>query len=1027
MKKIVYLCLMLFTITSGIFAQSGTISGTVTNNNGEPIPGVTVVVKGTTQGTITDTDGKYELSAEVGDVLEFSYVGMQTQDREVTDFSDIDVVMLEDMAQLGEVVVVGYGSMKKESLSAAISNIESEDITTTKHTSLAASLQGKVSGLQIRQNTGQPGRFDTRINIRGFGSPLYVIDGVVRGNGSEFQRINPEDIESISVLKDAAAAIYGRRGGNGVIIVTTKRGQEGKPKFNYNSSVGFQSPTNVPRMANAFEYVTMVNRARYFQGLGPAYDSATVASYEQGLPGYEGTNWYDATFKDYSLRQSHDFTASGGTERVKYFASLGYQQDGGLLKSNDLGYEKYTFRTNLTAQLTDNLSARVSVAGRYDMTEEPGSSFFGIFKQTRTSDPTVPVYANNNPDYIGAVPPQNRNPVAFSERDISGYNEVVNKNLQSSIELTYEVPWVEGLQFKGLYSFDSNNRMQKSLSKKFLLYTYDEVTETYTESEQNTPSNISNNWQNYNQLNFQTQALYQRTFGDAHDVSAMFTYEENSTDYRWASLSRDYAFYTNDQISLADQNNMQNDGNETKTGNRSYLGRLNYGYKGKYLIEYAIRRDGSYRYHPDMRWGNFQVITGAWRFSEETFIQDALPFLSNAKLRASYGVVGEDAGEPFQYVEGFSTSGGGGYEFTEGEWTTGASAPPIVNPNLTWFTSTITDVGLDLGFFKNSLSFEFDVYQRLREGLLARRNISLPNTFGGELPQENLNSDMVRGIELSGALKRNIGEFYYEVRANFNLSRTMNVYVERGPFTSTYDKWRNGRSDRYNDIVWGYVLDGQFQSEEEVVMAPPQNGNDGNIKELPGDFRYVDLNGDGVINGADMKPLFYDGNPKQYYGLTIAASWKGFDFSALIQGSGKYTVRFREVYAEMFAFRGNTPAYFYDSWTQNPDGSWNPGTWPANRYIGDVGAMYREHEMWRRDASYLRLKNIDLGYTFKNMGWTERIGINSLRIYANIYNLFTIADDFVKPFDPEKIEGAYSAGLTYPLTKSYNFGVNLSF
>jgi hypothetical protein len=310
---------------------------------------------------------------------------------------------------------------------------------------------------------------------------------------------------------------------------------------------------------------------------------------------------------------------------------------------------------------------------------------------------------------------------------------------------------------------------------------------------------------------------------------------------------------------------------------------------------------------------------------------------------------------------------------------------------------------------------------------LAYRNASLPNTFGGTLPQENLNSDLVRGIEASVGLKKNIGALYYEVKANFNLARTLNKYVERGPFTSSWDEWKNGNADRYNDVTWGYVLDGQFQNEEEIMLAPPQNGGNGNIQELPGDFKYKDMNGDGVINGNDQIPQFYNATPKQYYGLTLALQYKGFDFSALLQGAGKYTVRFREVYAEMFAFRGNTPAYFYDSWTRNDDGTWNEGTWPANRYIGDVGSMYKESEMWRKNASYLRLKSVDLGYTFRNQKWTNKLGIGSMRIYANVHNLFTIADAFVKPFDPEKIEGSYSAGLTYPLTKSYNVGINLSF
>jgi hypothetical protein len=303
----------------------------------------------------------------------------------------------------------------------------------------------------------------------------------------------------------------------------------------------------------------------------------------------------------------------------------------------------------------------------------------------------------------------------------------------------------------------------------------------------------------------------------------------------------------------------------------------------------------------------------------------------------------------------------------------------------------------------------------------------LPNTFGGELPQENLNSDRVRGFDIASGYRNSVGDFYYEIKGNLNLARTNREYVERGPFTNSWDEWKNGSANRYNDVIWGYVLEGQFQNEEEIIFAPIQNGDLANGKELPGDFKFKDMNGDGIINGDDQIPQFYNGTPKLYYGLTLAAQWKGFDITALFQGSGKYTVRFQEVYAQMFAFRGNTPAYFYDSWTQNEDGSWNPGEWPANRYNTDTGAMYHESEVWRKDASYFRLKTVDLGYTFRNQSWLKKVGIDNFRIYANGHNLYTWADDFVKPFDPEKIEGAYSAGLTYPLTRSYNMGINITF
>jgi hypothetical protein len=320
----------------------------------------------------------------------------------------------------------------------------------------------------------------------------------------------------------------------------------------------------------------------------------------------------------------------------------------------------------------------------------------------------------------------------------------------------------------------------------------------------------------------------------------------------------------------------------------------------------------------------------------------------------------------------------------------------------------------------------FDVYQRDRKGLLARRNVSLPNTFGGTLPEENLNSDRVRGIEFSASYSGQVRDFKYGISGNFNYARTMNRYVERGDFLSSMDKWRGGAANRWNDVVWAYQLEGQFQNKDEVIYAPIQNGDLGNTRELPGDFRYKDVDGNGVIDGNDATPLFFGGDPKMYYGVTLNASWKGFDFTALFQGSGKYSVRFREVYAEVFAFRGNTPEYFYDRWQQSGDGEWTPGKWPASRFNYNVGAMYAESSAWRKDASYLRFKSAQLGYTVK-LDWLKKIGIEDVRLYANAHNIFTWADSFVKPFDPEKIEGLFGAGLTYPVTRSYNFGINVKF
>lgn len=1007
------------------------VVGTVRSGS-EPLSGVSVSsVANPSLGVSTDDEGNYRISVSASDTLVFSFVGYAQQRIAVNGRSRVDVALLALDQQLDEIVVVGYGTQKRANLTGAISTIQAEEIQTTTHSSLAQKLQGKVPGLQIRQNTGGPGDFNAMINIRGFGSPLYVIDGIVRDGGSEFQRLNPEDIESISVLKDASAAVYGVNAANGVIIVTTKRGKQGKPQFQYNVVVGMQSPTDMPEIANAAQWMEMRNDAAINAGLPPYISKEELVKYQQGDPGYESTNWYDETMKPWAGQQQHTLSAQGGTENVNYFSSFGFVRDGGLLKSDAIGYDRYTFRTNLTAKLTNDLTASVELAGRYDRKDGAGYSIFDILRGTISALPTNKPYLNGNKEYPTHITDgQSSNPVAIADPNISGYTQDVDKQFQSAVTLTYKVPFLEGLQFKGVASYDGNNYLNKSLTKSYKLYSYDAAADRYNAATLRHPTVLGNGYSDMNRVSVQIQAMYSKVLADSHNIGATLVYEERNGWTRSSGLSREFQFFTNDQIDMGDQNNQRTSGMESQWGNRSFIGRLTYDYLSKYLLEVAARYDGSYRYHPDRRWGLFPVVSAGWRVSEERFFKDNVSFISNFKLRGSYGLVGEDAGNPFQYVPGFSTSGGGGYEFSNGAYVSGVAAPGIVNQELTWFQSKIADIGVDLGLFDGRLNIEFDVYQRDRTGLLAVRNVSLPNTFGGSLPQENLNSDRVRGIEFAAGYSQAIGDFRFDIGGNFNFARTMNVYVERGPFVNSMDRWRNGQAGRWNDVVWMYDKIGQFQSEDELLNAPIQNGELGNSREMIGDFRYRDANGDGVIDGEDVLPLAWGGNPKMFYGLTLAASWKGLDFNMLWQGSGNYSVRFTHAYAETFWGDGNLPAYFYDRWHRadpyDPNSEWIPGEWPATRRISDIGAMYHESSVWRRDASYLRLKSLELGYSF-NQQLLQRLGLQRMRIYANGYNLLTITDPFVKAFDPEQIEGALNTGWVYPLSRSFNIGVNLTF
>ncbi|WP_126974470.1 SusC/RagA family TonB-linked outer membrane protein [Gynurincola endophyticus] len=1017
--------LFVTTITSlQIHAQRITVSGKVVNEKNEALSGATISVKYTNKSTIADQLGNFSITdVALTDTLHISMAGYDPKSV-VASISGNIIVQLVASSSLDEVVVVGYGTRRRSNLTGAISQINNKEITTTTHASLAQSLQGKIPGLQIRQNTGEPGDFSTSINIRGFGNPLYVIDGIPQNdNGQSFQRIDPNDIESISVVKDASAAVYGLRAANGVIIVTTKKGEKGKPTFNYQGVIGTQKPTDMPAMADRAQWAILRNEADINVSGIPYFTKEQLEAHING----ETTDWYGLTMKNASTQSQNNISIRGGGETASYFLSMGYVSEQGLLKSGDLNYKKYNFRNNIEVQLHKNWKAEVNLAGRFDTKNMPSAGFYNIFNGTRTALPYAEAYANGNPEYLALQ--QYINPISSSISDISGYLEDKGKEFNAYGTLTFTVPYIKGLILKGRAGYMNNQSMNKTLQKSYRLYTYDPAqNDPYIGHIMNNPSKISNANFNSDAVILQSHLIYNTNYKN-HQFGATVVYEQNTFLSRYSSLGREYDFYTNDQINQAGLNNQVTAGFEEQRASQSVIGRFTYDFRSRYMLEYAFRYDGSYRYHPDRRWGFFPVISAGWRISEEDFMK-SIDFLSNLKLKASYGKVGEDAGEPFQYVQGFTTTGGGGYEFVNGTWLTGASSPSIVNEKLTWFTSSILNLGLELGFFNNRLNIEANVYQRDREGLLARRLVSLPNTFGGTLPDENLNSDRVKGIELGIGYNNRIGDFHYGISANFNYARTMNKYIERGDFLNNTDKWRSGNGYRWNDVIWGYTLDGQFQSYEEIANAPIQGGNFGNSQIRPGDFKYKDINGDGVIDNNDMSPLFYNGTPKMHYGLTLNGSYKGFDFNLLFQGAARYTIRFREVYAEVFAFGLNTPAYFFDRWHQadpyDPGSEWIPGKWPATRFVTNAGTNYLESEVWRKDASYLRLKSIQLGYTIPNK-IIQKAGFNSIRVYFNAHNLITFADAFVKPFDPEKIEGAYSAGFSYPLTKSFNLGINLNF
>jgi TonB-linked SusC/RagA family outer membrane protein len=1009
---------------------SMTIPGKVVDGNNEPVIGATVKVAGTTQAVLTNIDGAFKIDVMPESTLEVSYIGYVSQTIKITNQTELNIKLIEGVKLLSDVVVVGYGVQKKETLTGSVSNLKTEEIITTKAPSLAQSIQGKVAGLRIRQNNGEPGRFSSDINIRGFGTPLFIIDGVVRDGSGEFQKLNPEDIESISFLKDATAAIYGMDSANGAIIVTTKKGVKGKTRFTLNANMAMSSPTDVPKMANAAQYMTMRNEAEINAGRSPYITKDELQKWQTGAPGYEGVDLYDAIFNDYAMQYQTSLSIEGGNEKISYYGSFGYMTDNSVLKNDALTYDKYTFRSNVNINITKDLSATVNVGGRHDKTNRPWFPFFDIFKSTRVNPPLTSIYANDNPAYynnFAYVP----NPMAMIDADYTGSAEEMNKNLQTQFALEYNFPFVEGLKVKGSFVYDYNDYKYKASRLGFKTYTYGKYTGEYAAVDANYPSLIQDNRRESDRIDLQFQVGYNRSFNESHNVGATYIFERREERSNWMNGERKFDFYTIGELDNAGETGQLVSGSSNHQAYLSHIGRVNYDFRGKYLAEVAFRYDGSYRYAPGKRWAFFPSLSAGWRVSEESFIKDNFKFVDNVKIRGSIGRSGQNAGDPFQYFSGY-TLNNGGYAFEQNTYSKGVASPAMINTDLTWIKVDMYNVGIDLSFLNRLITLELDIYQRDRSGLLAYRYGSLPNTFGATLPQENLNGDSTQGIEFTLSHHNKINDFQYSISGNFNLARTKNRYIETNPYKSSMERWRGQAAYRWNDFIWGYETAGRFQNSDQINTAPIQNGDNGNSKELPGDYILKDQNGDGIINDLDRIPLFWSGTPQVHFGLNIQASWKNFDFYALFQGSAFYTIQFDEVYAKMLCFKGgNAPEYFYDRWhladPYDPNSAWIAGEWPAIRLEQDMGSFYtRDSQIWRKDASYVRLKTIELGYSF-DFRILKSIGIDHLRIYVNGNNLLTICDPFVKAFDPEKIEGDYSAGLNHPLSKSFNFGLTMNF
>jgi len=862
----------------------------------------------------------------------------------------------------------------------------------------------------------------------------------------DFERLNPEDIETISVLKDAAASIYGLGAANGVFIVTTKKGFAGKTEFSLNTMYSVKQPTNDWSVINVDAY-TM--RYMWNEMNRNSESSSNVTSPEELAKWKAGTekyytdyNWWDNLVRDNVNSSELTFNARGGNEQITFFSSFGYNNDGGYFKNNELlQYDRYTFRTNVDAKLAKNLKMGVHVYGRYENTLSPTRGTQWTFKRIITNDRGIGPYTLDGLNNYTQVPSENTNVFAELSREASGYVQSLKFQYQTTVDLNYDIPFIKGLSVGAQVAYDGQVNDSRNLYKNFLLYDY--VT-GLPKSSSVAPTKFTSQYDTYTRKELQANMNFRRTFG-SHNVGASLIYIARRIDNNSLQGVRQYDdLYTKDILSQASLTGQSTTGSRGEEAYLSYIGRFNYDYKSKYLLEFSFREDGSYRYSPEQRWGFFPAVSAAWRIGQEPFFKNALPMVTDLKLRASWGKSGNNAGTAFQYYEGYTWSGvSGGFIFADGVLTKGMVPPGIVNNNLTWVSTTQKDAGIDLEMWKGKLGFVFDVFRRNAIGELATRASSLPNTFGASFPQENLNSSYQQGFDFSLSHRNVIKKFTYGFSGTFIYSRQYLTHRERTPNQSTWDVWKNG-NDTYDDQgrIQGRVFinerDGIFTNLEELETAPLCGGTLGNYMMLPGMDKIVDTDGDGRISGDDALPITWSGagtNPPMQFGASLNASYMGFDVVISLAGSSLFT---------MAKGRGDQWGYgtqyrfflaeYLDRWhtvndTDNPRDpatEWIPGKWEALTINGNNTTTGTTTDEWRMDATYLRIKTVELGYNLP-LRYVQVVGLKNVRVYLNGYNLFTFCNDFLKDMDPERDEGAYSAGNTYPIMRSFNMGLNIKF
>jgi TonB-linked SusC/RagA family outer membrane protein len=997
--------------------QQKTVYGRVTDSSGASLPGVSVSVKGTTNGMITDTDGKYTLTkVPENATLQFSFVGMRTQEIAVGNKAEINVSLADETFGLEEVVAVGYGIQKKVNLTGSVAVVGAKSLESRPVTNITTALQGLIPGATIVQNSGQPGKDMGSIRIRGIGTlnnsnPMYVVDGMVVTSMND---IDPNDIESISILKDAAsAAIYGSRASNGVVLITTKKGNNKQATLKYDGYFGVQNPTNLLEYLPSWEYAQLYNKARINQGQEAAYTPEQVEKFKDGSDpdNFPNTDWLGLFYKkNGGVQQSHRAELSGGSNNTTYMFSLGYFDQDGIIKNS--GFKRYNARTNVTTKF-DKITASLNLAFTYGKTTEPTNPYtkdmYQIFRQINRIAPFVPYKYSNG--YYGYI--NDGNPLAWM--DLGAIRNEQYRKTRGIGNVTYEP--LKGLKFQEVLGYEYTGSSDEKFVKDIQYYNWKTESPTlYQGPNEQTDTRTDNQM-----VSLQSLITYEKAIGK-HNITALagFSQEQSRTD--WNSSYRK-GFLSNDlwEINAGSTDGQEAGGSAYEYSLRSYFGRISYDFDNKYLLEANIRRDGTSRISSEARWGTFPSFSAAWRIINEPFMENIKNVVSDLKIRAGWGILGNQNIGNYPYQAVLSAAN---YDFG-GKVNQGVGLVDGVNKDIKWESSETKNIGIDLALFSNKISFSTDLYSRRTYDILLQ--LPVPTPLGLSSPYQNAGEVMNKGIELQLGYKFTTGGWNFDVLANasYNKNEITNLNNDGARIWDGFGFMQEGYPI---NSFGGYVAEGLFRTNEDLNNSAVPNRS----RAALGDIKYqdqltIDTDADGVADKADGiinaedRVFLGSWTPAWTFGSTFDATWKGFNIQLFFQGAAK--VKGYMQLESVGQLQGNTSkptTIFRDAYDKesNPNGNFPRPltTWSQN----DSGAF--PSSFWIVNASYVRLKNMQFGYTIP-ANVCKFIGISKAKLYYSGQNLLTFTG-LRKGFDPEAPAGARAY---YPQVKTSTIGLNVTF